>query len=357
MARIYKEIPSSKIAIFSKLKILNAPFYTNFRNDFLAKLERLFICPASTFDNVKGPFPIGFQIWNTEKGTKFKKIKSDVYDAKGNFFMKKLFYSYENEKYINQWILKHRDKKEENIIGKIFCVGSDFQHQSNCRINSQGVENQAGFTIVGISIKNMIECCIFYAVRKCIKASWLNDRDQFLYPNNKWKKDLEFQNDCLAYTLFNNNISTKYGVNHWIPFLENEVDAKDKFESHFMMSFINGKIVQNGYSDLFEQQEDKFCLKREFTAEATAVFDAGRELWKYYHATISCPIGGGRVGAVNASLYDIREYFQGRNDKGKMNTKSEDETYNELIKNLRDTLNILAEKIEPKVYEYEFLME
>jgi len=61
------------------------------------------------------------------------------------------------------------------------------------------------------------------------------------------------------------------------------------------------------------------------------------------------------VGAVNASLYDIREYFQGRNEKGKMNTKSEDETYNELIKNLRDTLNILAEKIEPKVYEYEFL--
>jgi len=54
-------------------------------------------------------------------------------------------------------------------------------------------------------------------------------------------------------------------------------------------------------------------------------------------------------------IADIREYFQGRNEKGKMNTKSEDKKYNELIKNLRDCLTILAQKIEPKVYEYGFL--
>ncbi|MCL1867916.1 MAG: hypothetical protein FWF72_03060, partial [Paludibacter sp.] len=180
-----------------------------------------------------------------------------------------------------------------------------------------------------------------------IPATWLNDRDQFLYPNPKWEKDIEFQNDCLAYTLFNNNISSKYGVNHWIPFTEHEVNARDKFESHFMMSFISGKLIQNGYSDLFEQKESEFCPKREFSPEAKQVFDAGRELWKYYHEQPNIN--------VNASLYDIREYFQGRNDSGKMQNKSEDEKYNELIKNLRNSLEVLAQKIEPKVYEYEFL--
>ena len=60
---------------------------------------------------------------------------------------------------------------------------------------------------------------------------------------------------------------------------------------------------------------------------------------------------------MNASLYDIREYFQGRNEKGKMNNKSDNEKYNELIENLRLALKILAKKIEPKVYEYEFLKE
>jgi hypothetical protein len=61
--------------------------------------------------------------------------------------------------------------------------------------------------------------------------------------------------------------------------------------------------------------------------------------------------------SVNASFYDIREFFQGRKDSGTMNTKSDDETYNALIKTLRDAQKALAEKIAPKVYEYGFLRE
>jgi hypothetical protein len=38
-----------------------------------------------------------------------------------------------------------------------------------------------------------------------------------------------------------------------------------------------------------------------------------------------------------------------------MNNKSTDETYLNLIGNLRDALKQLAEKMEPKVYEYGFL--
>jgi hypothetical protein len=74
---------------------------------------------------------------------------------------------------------------------------------------------------------------------------------------------------------------------------------------------------------------------------------AGKKLWQYFHQQPNCN--------VNASLYDIREHFQGRNDKGKMNNKSNDETYMDFIVQLRDALKVLAQKIEPKVYEYEFL--
>jgi hypothetical protein len=86
---------------------------------------------------------------------------------------------------------------------------------------------------------------------------------------------------------------------------------------------------------------------RKFSPEAAEVFKAGKALWKYYHQQPN--------GNVNASLYDIREYFQGQNEKGKMNNKSEDETYTRLITDLRSKLKILAKKIEPKVYEYDFL--
>ena len=130
--------------------------------------------------------------------------------------------------------------------------------------------------------------------------------------------------------------------------MEHDINAREKFDSHFMISFISGKRIQNRYSGLFEQEEEVF-IKREFSLEAQKVFDAGRELWKYYHTQPKCN--------VNASLYDIREHFQGRNDKGKMNANSKDEKYNELIDNLRSELKILAAKIEPKVYEYGFLRE
>ena len=41
-----------------------------------------------------------------------------------------------------------------------------------------------------INQKNVMISCIYFAVRKCIAASWINDRDQFLFPNNKWENYL-----------------------------------------------------------------------------------------------------------------------------------------------------------------------
>ncbi|MGH9821359.1 MAG: hypothetical protein ACRD43_14425, partial [Pyrinomonadaceae bacterium] len=192
----------------------------------------------------------------------------------------------------------------------------------------------------------------YYTVRRIIEANWLNDRDQFLYPNDSWKTDQEFQNDCLTHTLFSNNISRSFGVNHWIPFTESEVNAGEKFESSFMIDFINGKIDidEPQKFSLFEAGTGNKAQKgepRQFSDEARAVFDAGRELWKYYHAQKDIN--------VNASLYDIREHFQGRNDQGRMNARSADANYTELIANLRQKLNLLAAKIAPKVYEHGFL--
>lgn len=77
--------------------------------------------------------------------------------------------------------------------------------------------------------------------------------------------------------------------------------------------------------------------------------DAGRELWRYYHAQPDAN--------PNAALYDIRRHFQDVNERGKMNADSEDRHYMELISVLRQRLKTLARQIEPKVYEYGFLLQ
>ena len=93
-----------------------------------------------------------------------------------------------------------------------------------------------------------------------------------------------------------------------------------------------------------------FIKNRTFSEEAKNVINVWKDLRSYYHKNADK-----NSYLADASLYEIREYFQWRNDSGKMNNKSDDEKYNELIWNLREKLKILWDKIAEKVYEYEFL--
>lgn len=354
LIRIYLEIPNCIIGQFSKLKVIQSPNFNDFRNIFFAKLEKMFVVPADTFDNVKGKFPIGFFIWDTSKKQKIDEATADIFDADGIFQKKKKFFSYSDIQTINSWLkIFVRNEKEE--ISAMCCIGNDFQHNNfvniDFRDNIKGVGNAKGIAKFGITKDNLKEACIYFSVRNCIEADWLNDRDQFLYPNSTWEEDTEFQNDCVAFTLFHsqNRISSEQGINHWIPFTETEVDAKDSFSSHFMTDFIAGKIKSsNSSGDLFTNST-KSSKPLKFSKEAKAVFKSGLSLWKYYHSF--------DLINVNASYYDIRAFFQKFNDKGRMNPTSKDETYNSLLADLKFNLDILAKKIAVKVYEHGFLKE
>jgi hypothetical protein len=353
LSRIYSEIPNSIIAEFSTLKILQAPNFSEFRSFFNAKLERLFVVPADTFDNVKGKFPIGFFIWNSNIKESFKEFESNIYDSNVDFIGNKIFVNTSNLKSINDWLITTRKRSNEINIGFLSAKGNDFQNVNFIFIinDKNQLPHPRGTWVTN---KNILEVSIYVSIRHCIKATWLNDRDQFLFPNDGWKTDIEFQNDCLTFTLFDNsnNIQIKNGINHWIPFTEQEVNAKAKFESNFMTDFIKGKIKKEGSNDtLFKDDAIEESKPLVFSDEASAVFDAGRALWKYYHSQNDVDIN------VNASFYDIRAYFQGTNALGRMNARSEDAAYTKLIGELRNKLSVLADKIKPKVYEYEFLKE
>ena len=358
LIRIYKEIPNCKIANFSTLKNLQSSNFSDFRKEFRAKLEKIFLVPADTFDNVKGLFPISFQIWDGAKEEIFENIQADVYQRDKTFWRKKNIYL--PHSYISKWIIKD---KTNPTIGMMNSGRNDFQNQNLINIQIEITAEKSHALVINITKETLILSSIFFAVRWCIKADWHNDRDQFLYPKDGWQEDQDFQTNCLAYTLFHgqNRISNAEGTNHWIPFKEQEVNAPTRFASHFMTDFISGSL---GQKESQEKTHNLFTLAGEenphqtasfvptqplhFTPEAQAVFEAGKALWQYYFTQ---PLAN-----ANASLYDIREYFQGRNDKGKMNNKSTDETYNSLIGALRQALSRLGQEVEPKVYEYQFLL-
>lgn len=360
LARIFSEIPSSVLANFSKLKNLQAPKFRDFRKNFPAKLVKIFIAPANTFDNVTGEFPISFTIWDTKEKHEFQAIESDVYNENGEFIGTKTIHAYDEHRVINDWTTSFIDytfEKEQssNIsLGTIIGVGNDFQNQRLVRIENpfKPWNHQYQWQITP---ENLASTAVYFTVRLIIDATWENDRDQFLAPLDSWTSDSEFISDCLIYCLFSgkNMFKSNGGTNHWIPFNEREVDAKERFKSRFMSDYLKGKIKQK------DSRKDLFGTLKSFipdnpiifSDEAQEVMNAGRELWKYYHAQPNAN--------PNASLYDIKGFFQefkkSKDSKLKMNSDSSDKTYMRLIKNLRTKMKALAEKIEPKVYEHGFL--
>ena len=221
---------------------------------------------------------------------------------------------------------------------------ADFQHNNQLCILSRP---QARYCFK-ISQDNLIQYAIYFSTRHCIDSTWLNDRDQFLFPNDGWQNDKSFQSDCLIFTLFHgqNRITSEQGVNHWIPFTEAQTGCKKAFKSDFMSKFINGEVSFQTTSGLFANDKPMKTQKATLSPEAQSVYDAGLALWRHYHSQ--------RNANPDASFYDIRKHFQGVT-KGRMNNSSADETYNKLIGDLRDKMKPLAKRIAAKVYKYGFL--
>lgn len=321
-------------------------------------------------------------------------ITLDVFDELGASLGEKRFYTMQNTTAnIGKWIAQYRIKNPSLHLGMLNSGRVDFQNQKLVYIKYYVGDESHALTL---TLTNLIPCAVFFAIRHCIKATWINDRDQFLAPNKKWEKDSEFQNDCLAFMLFHtqNKITAKEGINHFIPFSEREIHAQEAFASHFMRDFINGKIKQDStkqttkpslaskgkqsvpakpsrsrakeaihqnQASLFHSEPDtRFIPTKplDFSKEAKEVLEAGKELFKHYHTQAKDL----KNYEPNASLYDIKAHFQGFSDTGKNKMKmnppqrAKDEAYKERLSTLNSALKNLAKKIESKVYNYGFLL-
>ncbi len=389
LLRVAREIPGCVLGQFSKLKHVLAPNFKAFREVFKADLKKAFLVPAKTFDNVSGEFPIGFFVWRTGNDVGNVDVAppvADVYDANGEFIGTKRLVAVSRDRVINSWLHGFFDPAGENI-GWLCFVPNDFQHNKGVFITSKPSESLIRESrVAAITKNNFLVIAIYLAVRHSIEANWLNDRDQFLWPSDSWKTDHGFQLDCLVFTLFHgqNRISCKAGVNHWIPFSEDEVDAKDAYKSHFMVGLLSGcgrlargegnvdvappdsgHLFTGPEPDLFAAEgceggaagKDLKDLKdfkipdasvdSGFSQPARAVLDAGRLLYRHYHA---------QPGALpDASFYDIRAHFQGFKPNGHMNPDSPDPVYTSLVGDLRAAMKALAAHIAPKVYKHGFL--
>lgn len=362
LARIAQEIPKATIAMFSTMKYVNAPNFEKFRQKWNAKYLGGFVVHNKAFEGLTGKFPIGFLVWqtnqNAENKTPITEISVDVLDKKAQAIGEKLFYNLPNSTFLNVWLERPKANKtsviplknavspsetnprvktwSDNAIAYMYCGVNDLQHaEQQTVIYSSVYGGGNGFYITP---ENLWKAAIIFSVRRLVKPTWLNDRDQFLQPTKPITD--EFRNDCLIWMLFNRCQRTASAndlewnnqkwslVNNFIPYTEEEVNAPERFESDFMVQYLSDKIFSN---------------------EAKLVLDEGKALWKTYfsHTDARTLRDEFKLNRSDVGWYQIRKVLQARNANSDYAPVS--------FKPFENAYQNLTEKLEPLVYELGFL--
>jgi len=357
IARTHCEIPTAILAIFSKLKYINSQAFEDFRSVWKATYLGGFVVESRAFDALKGEFPIGFLIWNTGGWEPIETVYAEALDRNGHLIDAKQFLNIENSRLLATWVQRPAVNKEiaiplkgaiepattsadlrgtkwsDNAVGWFNCAGNDLQQAAKLTmILSSGFGSGRGFFI---NETNLWQVSVIYAVRRLIKPTWLNDRDQFLQPSEPLTD--AFKSDCLIWMLFNGSNLTAGAdglrwndrdwslVNHFIPFTEAEVGAKARFESEFMVRYMAGMA---------------------FSPEAQAVLDEGRKLWTRFHA-IDFPHkirDELKLNRADAGWYQIRKALEQYG-----NTELTD------FDSFKSAYAALGNKLRPMVFELGFL--
>lgn len=362
VARVALELPTATIAMFSTLKYVNAPNFEKFRQVWNAKFLSGFVVHSKAFDGLTGNFPIGFLVWKTNQlaknNTPITEITVEALEKNGRAIGDKVFYNLPKDSFLNVWLKRPKANKNQVIplknaispatstprvqtwsdgaIAYMYCGVNDLQHAEQQTIIYSSV--YGGGNGFYISPDNLWQAAIIFSVRRQIRPTWLNDRDQFLQPNIPLSD--EFKNDCLIWMLFNRCQRTASAndlewdnrqwsiVNHFIPFKEEEVGSPERFESDFMVQYLHDKKLSN---------------------EAKKVLEEGRKLWQAYFAHIDNHTVRDelKLNRPDVGWYQIRNALKARNTSGDYVPVS--------FANFEAAYKQLSDKLRPMVYELGFL--
>jgi hypothetical protein len=358
LVRVQREIPNANLAMFSTLKYVSAPNFEKFRAFWRSKYLNGFVIHNQVFDGLKGNFPIGFLLWSLSKDEPVNEIQTLALDKDAEKLGTKSFYTVPSNSFLNAWIkgppavggaalpLSNAIKVSSNprpkkmcdeAVGYLYASNNDLQHstQETCITSSIYTGGNGGG--VYITLKNLWQAAIVFSVRRLIRPTWLNNRDQFRQTDQYLTE--AFKNDCLIWMLFNgSNLSAGADglqwnnkqwslVNHFIPFTETEVGAKGRFESRFMVDYLRDKSL---------------------SPEAQTVLNAGREIWLAYHAA---PMPRKiredlKLNRPDVGWYQIRKALEA-NAENKVTDFSDFKT----------AYAALGDKLRPMVYSLGFLKE
>ena len=369
--RISKEFKgkSAHLAMFSKLKYLNSNNDQKIRDGFFQyAYRRGFIFPIKTFHGAKGNFPVGFLVWDLAEKQHLsgQAITLDVFNADIEKVGTKTVPCVSRTEMLNKWCprpkwdghsvmpmftsalnqqTENKDQRDHIADGYLFSVvskGDDFQNTNACFILSTPYANAGAFSVTAA---NFEKAMVLHAAKKVPAATWTNNRDAFYAPKGELTD--EFVADCVVWSAFaqsNYAVSLKEVAYKGVAYrIRNNL---------FPFAFADVCGWACPLSDIAAQfavrDDDRFLAtwlkERGLSAEARAVVDAARALYrKFYAEILETNWVDYQVRTWDLGLYQVTQSIKGTDVAA------------EEFAALRAAHEALRAKLLPQVYSLGFL--
>jgi len=310
----YQEVNKNvKIGVFCKPNYLSSPSYKEFRknlfNEF--KYERGFLFQASHFSDVATQWGISFGIFSNNLAIEKGLFNHDLIDFDNDYTLRlsgtKSIYNLDNYKTLSKWILNKTKPSEFPKLSSYLTIkeskfgcelpndcfatvvansNSVYKNQTSVYIVNGGITENVGKNFVN---SNTFEKCVsLFTARKAIKGNWINDKDEYLAPNEEHPLYEQFTYDSIVYSLFNN--SSQQSSLRQVNYKDKKWDIKNEF---FWMSKeeILDLAEENKYDEVYRDartSDDRFVFKMLFeegiyeklSTDAKKVIDMATDLTK-----------------------------------------------------------------------------
>jgi hypothetical protein len=374
------DLNNINICIYAKSLYKSGATYEGFRkkfySSFLYKDGMLF--SASHFDGVSDSWGIDFSIWKPGLETRDSlPIKIKDCDQYGNitFLYDKEIYHLDNSESSADWIRKVL--KGVRLVDTIQFSSALVAKQANVnrispnslgylRINTNNImSNAQGIGIYpsatsgrgGVSIvhQNFLNSLSLFTARKSITgkyANWVNDKDEYMAPNEEHPLWRQFQYDSLVYSLF--NTSSNQSSLRQITYKDKLWDIKNEFfwiSKEQMMELAN----ENYFDELFRDaraSDQRHVYKLLFeegiydglSPDAREVLDRATELVKLsfkMRKVLQVENPEYHLNTWDAGWYQIKLVLK--------------KFYPDLLKDFNQKYKTFEDRMRPLVYELGFL--
>ena len=280
-------------------------------------VQDMFVLQASQFADVDSEWGISFEYLKEDRQqSRASTVASMLINREGVIIKdsSKTIYNMDDKQSLQDWIrrnikqYKAKDAPQmksalnwsnEHRLGNLVPGAYGYLVDSGNNVNENSSRvfwltscRGAGHGVQAVR-ENFEDCCSAFTARKLIQgsyANWINCKDEYMVPNTEHPKYSQWQNDCIVYSIFNNQSqqsqlrNIEYNGKVWN--IQNEFfwmqasDIAKLSKGKYNAEDSNGAV----YTDLDEFGEDRFVYKKlqdiTLSPDAQAVLDKATEIVK-----------------------------------------------------------------------------